>query len=224
MGRTTARWRGQRTGARASAAAPGQGLLLDGSGHVQLGSVPDFDFSSGAGTVEGWVRADWTSSSGITLACSRTATAATVIWSMHMNSDKRGPIGIWNGSAVIRFVPVPNAGHELAPCGGRSSDSGNRPYYWDGSARWGRSHMPLGGIPSSVQTGFVRGVQPWPKAGWGCWMKSRSIPQRCPPPQSRPTTMLTSWATRRSSQPSRSAAISSPARHSKRRSRPAARS
>ena len=37
-----------------------KGLLLDGSGHVNLGSVPNFDFASGIGTVEGWIRADWT--------------------------------------------------------------------------------------------------------------------------------------------------------------------
>ena len=38
-----------------------KGFLLDGAGHVNLGAVCDFDFASGAGTVEGWVRADWTS-------------------------------------------------------------------------------------------------------------------------------------------------------------------
>src|SRR5262249_49544721 len=39
--------------------SPGQGLLLDGAGHVNLGAVPRFDFVSGSGAGEGWIRAAW---------------------------------------------------------------------------------------------------------------------------------------------------------------------
>ena len=39
-------------------------LTLDGTGHIDLGQVPDFDFASGSGTVEGWIRPNWTNPAG----------------------------------------------------------------------------------------------------------------------------------------------------------------
>ncbi len=47
----------------------GKALLLDGAGWVNLDQVKAFDFLDGSGTVEAWIRADWTASPGYNPAC-----------------------------------------------------------------------------------------------------------------------------------------------------------
>jgi hypothetical protein len=129
---------------------PGQGLLLDGLGHDQLGSVPDFDFASGSGTVEGWVRADWTSASGYPCMFADRDGAA-VIWSLHLSADKT-TLTFYNGVTSAGYaVPGGNAGtnwHHVAMV----FDAGNGTYYWDG-VLVGTQAVPLGPGPATVQLG-----------------------------------------------------------------------
>ena len=131
---------------------PDQGLLLDGAGYASLGSVPDFDFGSGTGSVEAWVRADWSTSPGYNPCLFADRNGGTVNWSIHMNSDKQA-IGMWNGTAY-QTVPMPSAGtnwHHVAVV----FDSGTMAMYWDGISL-GTLAQPLGGTPSSVQLGSSR--------------------------------------------------------------------
>ncbi len=135
------------------AGGPDQALLLDGAGFVGFGSVPDFDFLSGAGSVEAWVRADWTSI-GYNPAIFADREGGTVDWSIHMTSDKRA-VGMWNGMTYQPF-PMPDAGanwHALAVVW----DSGNFSLYWDG-VLLGTIAQPLGSSPATVQLGSSSGL------------------------------------------------------------------
>ncbi len=109
---------------------PGQGLLLDGAGHVQLGSVNDFDFASGAGTVEGWIRADWASRSDYP--CLIANRDGATRWSLHLSGDKNY-LTFWNGISSLGYVvPGGDAGtawHHVAMV----FDAGTATYYWDGA-------------------------------------------------------------------------------------------
>ena len=129
--------------------APGQGLRLDGAGHVRLGGVPDFDFASGSGTVEGWVRADWTAASGYP--CMFADRNGTTIWSLHLSGDKT-TLTFYNGTTSAPYaVPGGSAGtnwHHVAVV----FDAGTGTYYWDG-ALVGTQTVPLGPGPATVQLG-----------------------------------------------------------------------
>lgn len=103
-------------------------LLLAGNGHVNLGQVDAFDFYNGAGAIEAWVSADWTSI-GNNPALFADRDGGPVNWSVHMNADKK-VIGMWNGFAYKTFT-IPDAGsnwHHFAA----SFDAGEMTYYWDG--------------------------------------------------------------------------------------------
>jgi Concanavalin A-like lectin/glucanases superfamily len=94
---------------------PGQGLMLDGSGHVRLGSVPAFDFASGVGTVEGWIRGDWTTASGWPCMFADRNGDPTV-WSLHLSSAK-DIVSLYNGVGSSWFIPPANLGttwHHIA--------------------------------------------------------------------------------------------------------------
>jgi hypothetical protein len=130
------------------AGGPDQGLLLDGSGFAEIGAVPDFDFAAGTGSVEAWVRADWTDIAyNPCLAADRNG--GPVTWSLHLNSDKKA-LGLWNGTAY-QTLQIPNAGtnwhHFVAVF-----DSGNLTIYWDG-VLIGTTAEPLGSTPATVQLG-----------------------------------------------------------------------
>ena len=128
---------------------PGQGLLLDGSGHVQLGSIPDFDFPSGSGTVEGWVRADWASASGYP--CMFADRDGPTVWSLHLSGDKT-TLTFYNGTTSDGYtVPGGGAGtnwHHVAMV----FDAGTGTYYWDG-AFVGTQTNAFGAGPATVQLG-----------------------------------------------------------------------
>jgi len=129
---------------------PGQGLLLDGAGHVALSTVSDFNFSDGTGTVEAWVRADWPATFGSYNPCLfADRDGGQVTWSVHMNADKRG-LGVWNGT-TYEPLPLPNAGtdwHHVAVV----FDTGTNTLYWDGLSI-GTAEQPLGLGSSSTQLG-----------------------------------------------------------------------
>jgi Concanavalin A-like lectin/glucanases superfamily/Immunoglobulin domain len=133
---------------------PGQGLLLDGSGHIQLGSVPDFDFASGSGTVEGWVRADWTSVSGYP--CMFADRDGPTVWSLHLSSDKT-TLTFYNGINSLGYtVPGGGAGtnwHHVAMV----FDGGTGTYYWDGAFVGTRTNG-FGTGPATVQLGSSAGA------------------------------------------------------------------
>ena len=130
------------------AGGPDQGLLLDGAGNVGLGTVPDFDFSDGTGSVEAWVRADW-SSIAYNPCVFADRDGSSVAWSIHMNSDKKA-IGMWNGTAY-QTLALPDAGtnwHHLAVV----FDTGNFTAYWDGVSL-GTVTQALGAASATVQLG-----------------------------------------------------------------------
>jgi len=102
-------------------------VKLDGSGEVDLGQVSDFEFVSGNGTVEGWIRPDW----GTVPAydpCIFAARDGASIWSIHMSRWKT-EIGNWNGD---RFQALQVAGvsgwHHYAVTFGANKVA----MYWDG--------------------------------------------------------------------------------------------
>ena len=88
-----------------------KGLQLDGSGHVNLGTVRDFDFASGVGTVEGWIRADWTGNPGYEPCMYADRNGGPTVWSLHLGlgSSKATPI-FYNGSGGSWFVLPGGAG------------------------------------------------------------------------------------------------------------------
>jgi hypothetical protein len=130
--------------------SPAQGLLLDGSGHVKLGSVSSFDFASGVGTVEGWIRADWTSTSYEP--CMFADRNGTTIWSLHLNSAK-SRLSFYNGSGSSWFYPAGSAGtnwHHVAMV----FSNGFASYYWDSAVViYSPMARTLGTGPGTVQLG-----------------------------------------------------------------------
>lgn len=122
----TAGW-GQGVGGGAA-----QALRLDGGGHVALGEVPDFHFASGTGTVEGWIRADWTpGSAGSAFPCMVADRNGPTQWSLHMNEAKTG-LTCYNGMDSM-FYNLPGGGagtnwHHVAMV----FEAGTATYYWDG--------------------------------------------------------------------------------------------
>lgn len=94
---------------------PDQALVVAGNGWVNLGTVPAFNFFDlntfvGAGTVELWWRADWTTSPGYDpcLFANRNDSAGGVNYSIHVGANKNF-INFWNGNSPS-FIPVANVG------------------------------------------------------------------------------------------------------------------
>jgi hypothetical protein len=125
------------------------GLQLSGTGRVNLGRVEDFDFADGTGSVEAWVRVDWSGSLTYNPAIFVNRNGGPVTWSLHMNGDKSA-VGIWNGMAY-QTRPIPNPGtrwHHLAVV----FNSGEMVIYWDG-ASLGTLFQGLGTGASTTQMG-----------------------------------------------------------------------
>jgi hypothetical protein len=131
---------------------PAKGLLLDGAGHVNLGSVYDFDFPSGEGTVEGWIRADWTSSPGYWPCMWADRNGGPTVWSLHL-SDTKGTPSFYNGAGSSWFVLPGGAGtnwHHVATV----FTNGTASFYVDGNLiQYSPMPRPLGGGPGTVQLG-----------------------------------------------------------------------
>jgi hypothetical protein len=123
-----------------------QGLMLDGAGHLSLGYVTDFDFTSGTGTVEGWVRADWGSGSASSAyPCMFADRDGATRWSLHLNNGKT-VLTFYNGIASQDYtVPGGGAGttwHHVAMV----FDAGTATYYWDG--------LPIATINQEIGNNF----------------------------------------------------------------------
>ena len=138
--------------------AAGQGLLLDGSGQVNLGSTPDFAFTnSGNGSIEAWLRADWPdsfSSYTPTLFANRNRNGGLNDWSINMTANKQ-VMAIYNGSRSVLFsIPGGGAGtnwHHIAVV---FDNNTNNTVYWDGVVAWpGTLAQSLGPTPSTTQIG-----------------------------------------------------------------------
>jgi len=110
---------------------------LDGTGLVDLGTVAEFDFASGNGTVEAWVRATWSLPSAYA-PCLVSDRDGASVWSIHMAAWQNG-IGNWNGDR-FQTLPLPGAAgwHHFAVTFGAGFVS----MYWDGK--------PLGNFPQSI--------------------------------------------------------------------------
>ena len=142
-----------------------QTLLLSGIGHVELGQVDAFDFSSGKGTVEAWVRADWTSGPGYNPALFSDRDGTPVNWSIHMNSGKEAG-GLWNGSSYTA-LPLARTGvawHHVAAVFDRT-DGGASSFrlYWDGALA-GATQQGLGNAPESpteLGSSYSLGAEYW---------------------------------------------------------------
>jgi len=131
----------------------GQGLWLDGGGQVNLGSTASFSFTSGIGSVEAWVRADWTTPLNYTpaLFANRNRNSGVTDWAVHMTGDKK-TLAIYNGSwSALYGIPGGGAGtnwHHIAAV----FNNGTNTIYWDGAAIF-TINQPIGGNPSTTQIG-----------------------------------------------------------------------
>lgn len=126
-----------------------QAVLLSEAGHVNLGQVAAFDFPDGQGTIEAWVRADWTSSPGYNPAIVADRDGGPVNWSVHMGAGKDVG-GLWNGAT---YQPLPLAGtgmawHHLAVVFNRDNAGSTFALYWDG-ALVSTTLQALGNAPDS---------------------------------------------------------------------------
>ncbi len=124
-------------------------LVLDGTGHVNLGQVDAFDFASGKGTVEAWIQAGWGASPGYNPAIFADRDGGPVNWSIHMNAGKDAT-GLWNGS-TYQALPVPRNGlpwHHLAVVFDTNTDGSSFSLYWDGVLA-GTTTQGIGQSPDS---------------------------------------------------------------------------
>jgi hypothetical protein len=129
-----------------------RGLKLDGSGHVDLGTVPAFDFASGVGTVEGWFRADW-ASLGYNATLVGNRNNGPTVWSLHLNAAKTGPLAYNNPTTITYSYPAGASTnwHHFAAVFTNATCS----FYVDGNLLSPPgATLPLGtGTPTTVQIG-----------------------------------------------------------------------
>lgn len=143
-----------------------QALVLTGAGHVNLGAVGAFEFASGHGTVEAWVRSDWTSNPGYNPAIFANRDGGNVNWSIHMTAGK-DTAGLWNGPAYLPHT-LPEVGtrwHHLAVVFEADGASGGSPFtlYWDGNPVGTTAQTPSGvrGLPTELGSVSVVGQERW---------------------------------------------------------------
>lgn len=118
-----------------------QALVLNGLGHIALGSVPAFEFPDGVGSVEAWLKpGDWSqlTYSPCVLAC---RSGGPVDWSIHM-VQAQNAIGDWDG-LFFQTLALPNAAgwHHFVMAFGQSKVW----IYWDG--------QPLGNFAHPINVG-----------------------------------------------------------------------
>lgn len=138
-------------------------LVTNGAGHLTLGAIDDFDFFNGNGTVQLWIRADWTTAPGYNPCIFSDREGGPVNYSIHMNQDKNG-ILFWNGSSVSS-ISIPDAGldwHLFTVV----FDQGTWSVYWDGQLSATQDHEK--GLSFEVTTHIgsssTGGAEIWPGA------------------------------------------------------------
>jgi hypothetical protein len=130
------------------AGGPDQALTLGGAGFDELGSVSDFNFSGGVGTVELWLKATIINGNACIFA-SRDDNSVGVDYSIHIDSS--GDVYFWNGSTAPTItLPAPPGTnwHHLAVI----FDSGTWTVVWDGAVA-GTGNQYLGGAVSPTHLG-----------------------------------------------------------------------
>ncbi|HOW64537.1 MAG TPA: hypothetical protein PK256_04555 [Verrucomicrobiota bacterium] len=144
----------------------GKALILNSAGHVNLGQVEAFSFASGKGTIESWVRADWTSALGLNPTLFANRDGGSVTWSIHMNDSKDG-IGLWNGN---NYLPQPTPGtgtawHHLAVVFDTDNATGDPRFlvYWDGVSAGGAPQGlgMLADLPVQLGSSSASGQERW---------------------------------------------------------------
>lgn len=129
-----------------------RGLLLDGAGQVDLGSVPNFDFADGTGTVEGWIRADWVPNSVGYWPCMYANRGGGTVWQLQLSDSKNAP-SFYNGLGSSGFVLPGGAGtnwHHFATV----FTNGTASFYVDGYLiQYSPMGRDLGAGPGTVQLG-----------------------------------------------------------------------
>ena len=126
----------------------GQALLLDGTGHVSLDTFDEFNFADGTGTVEAWIRADWTTPKA-NLSWFGVRDGSVSRYSFHANGADRNSIAHWNQSSAF-WAPAPlgNDWHHVVS----TVDADGRKFYLDGKLVG--SH-PQGLIATEIRPAFI---------------------------------------------------------------------
>ena len=130
------------------------------NGWDNLGSVPDFDFSSGSGTVELWLLAAWTTAQAYYPCLFADRDGGGSRYSIHMSSDKTQLV-FWNGTNAQSVALPANAGLTWHHCA-VAFNSGNWSVVWDGQSV-GTNALPLGSIghPAALGNGFAGDMEEW---------------------------------------------------------------
>ena len=140
-----------------------KGLNMDGRGHLTFGPVDAFDFFDGIGTVQLWLRADWTSGPGFNPCIFSDREGGPVNYSIHLNQEKN-LIMYWNGSGVSS-MGIPNAGqdwHLLTVV----FDIDTWAVYWDGQFVEELEHAmgPSSEVATHIGSSSTAGGEVWPGA------------------------------------------------------------
>jgi len=130
-----------------------QALLVQGSGWVNIAGVPAFDFANGIGTVEMWVRPDWTADPGYSPCPFADRSATTTTYSFYLDGAGKANIGDWNGSTFVSepFFPAAlgtGSWHHLAVV----FNAGTWTLYLDG-VNCGTAAQGIGPAASAFQIG-----------------------------------------------------------------------
>jgi hypothetical protein len=105
-------------------------LNLDGTGHIDLGQVADFDFASGSGTVEGWIRPNWTNPASYDPCVFADRDGDGSVWSVHMGAWKNVMLNYSSGAESLS-IGSDSGWHHYAIV----FDAGTVSMYWDGKSR-----------------------------------------------------------------------------------------
>jgi hypothetical protein len=123
-------------------------LTLDGTGHIDLGQVADFDFVSGSGTVEGWIRPTWSNPAPYNpcVFADRDDGNGGSVWSVHMDAWKTLMVN-FSSAAQSLSVASDTGWHHYAIV----FDAGTVAMYWDG--------QPLGNFFQDINSFLAKTTQ-----------------------------------------------------------------
>ncbi|MBM3881959.1 MAG: hypothetical protein FJ387_19930 [Verrucomicrobia bacterium] len=124
-------------------------LLLTGEGHVNLGQVNEFDFIDGTGTIQLFVRADWTQSPGYNpvIVADRDREWGLINYSLNLSADKTQLIffdGVTSQPKTL-LVPAGTTLHLLAVVFNGAQSA----FYWNGQLVANFDATIFGGSPES---------------------------------------------------------------------------